>query len=157
MIATDLKGKRRQLNRVDNLHYLSHSDFMACVEEVRNVGSLRSKKAGHLGSVSETQESSSSGPSADEGQTDVGEQANQESKVSAARVPRELEDFVKLQDPSNIDRNKIALSKPSGSVVDIFRKISYLTEEHAKSQNRFHRSGIASKGIAIQMGAKTGR
>eukprot|EP00971_Amphidinium_carterae_P207144 4109612-Amphidinium_carterae.1 len=32
-----------------------------------------------------------------------------------------------------------------------------LTEEHAKSQNRFHRSGIASKGIAIQMGAKTGR
>eukprot|EP00971_Amphidinium_carterae_P092366 1828629-Amphidinium_carterae.1 len=32
-----------------------------------------------------------------------------------------------------------------------------LTEEHAKSQNRFHRSGIASKGTAIQMGAKTGR
>eukprot|EP00971_Amphidinium_carterae_P104962 2078503-Amphidinium_carterae.1 len=29
MIATDLKGKKRQLNRVDNLHYLSHSDFMA--------------------------------------------------------------------------------------------------------------------------------
>eukprot|EP00971_Amphidinium_carterae_P074919 1480466-Amphidinium_carterae.1 len=24
MIATDLKGKKRQLNRVDNLHYLSH-------------------------------------------------------------------------------------------------------------------------------------
>eukprot|EP00971_Amphidinium_carterae_P295453 5867860-Amphidinium_carterae.1 len=34
MMATDLKGKRRQLNRVDNLHYLSHSDFMACLMDL---------------------------------------------------------------------------------------------------------------------------
>eukprot|EP00971_Amphidinium_carterae_P043283 851592-Amphidinium_carterae.1 len=89
-------------------------------------------------------ESSSGGPSADEGQTrKVEEQTGEESKVSSARVPRELEDFVKLQDPSNIDRARIALSKPSGSVGEILKKIMSLTEEHAKSQNRFHRSGIA--------------
>eukprot|EP00971_Amphidinium_carterae_P169795 3364055-Amphidinium_carterae.1 len=61
MMATDLKGKKRQLNRVDNLHYLSHSDFMACLMDLyrkvdvlgqvteqalkKYVGSLRSKKA----------------------------------------------------------------------------------------------------------------
>eukprot|EP00971_Amphidinium_carterae_P281298 5585029-Amphidinium_carterae.1 len=66
MMATDLKGKRRQLNRVDNLHCLSHGDFMACLMDLyrkvdvfgqvteqalkKYVGSLRSKKTGHLGS-----------------------------------------------------------------------------------------------------------
>eukprot|EP00971_Amphidinium_carterae_P079443 1572004-Amphidinium_carterae.1 len=59
----------------------------------RYVGSLRSKQTGHLGSVSEKQESSSGGPSADEEQTRAVKQTSEESKVRSARVPRELEDF----------------------------------------------------------------
>eukprot|EP00971_Amphidinium_carterae_P341003 6479593-Amphidinium_carterae.1 len=90
MVATDLKGKQRQLNRVDNLHYLSHSDFMSCLIDAyrkvdvlgqvteqalkKYIGSLRSKKAGQLGSVAELQESSSAGPSADEGLAAIEEQ-----------------------------------------------------------------------------------
>eukprot|EP00971_Amphidinium_carterae_P332687 6466949-Amphidinium_carterae.1 len=33
LVATDLRGRRRFLNRVDGLHYLCHEDFMACLQD----------------------------------------------------------------------------------------------------------------------------
>eukprot|EP00971_Amphidinium_carterae_P013601 267943-Amphidinium_carterae.1 len=70
----------------------------------------------------------------------------------------ELEDFVLPTDPTNIDRTRIAFSRPNGRTGELFKKIAFLTEVYAKQQNsRFARSGIASTGVSIQMGVKTGR
>eukprot|EP00971_Amphidinium_carterae_P185565 3684459-Amphidinium_carterae.1 len=79
-------------------------------------------------------------------------------RTNLIRIPKELEDFVLPTDPTNLDRTRIALSKPTGKTGELFKKIAFLIEIYAKQQNsRFARSGIASTGVAIQMGAKTGR
>eukprot|EP00971_Amphidinium_carterae_P298087 5923183-Amphidinium_carterae.1 len=41
--------------------------------------------------------------------------------------------------------------------MEIHKKVMILTDMHEKSTNKFARSGIASQGTAIHMGAKTGR
>eukprot|EP00971_Amphidinium_carterae_P032729 644377-Amphidinium_carterae.2 len=41
--------------------------------------------------------------------------------------------------------------------MEILKKIMILTDMHEKSSNKFARSGIASQGTAIHMGARTGR
>eukprot|EP00971_Amphidinium_carterae_P159355 3158841-Amphidinium_carterae.1 len=33
LVATNLQGRKRFLNRVDALHYLCHDDFMACLSD----------------------------------------------------------------------------------------------------------------------------
>eukprot|EP00971_Amphidinium_carterae_P092433 1830052-Amphidinium_carterae.1 len=107
LVATDLKGKRRPLNRVDNLHYLCHEDFMACLKDVykrvdvlgqelalkKYVGSLRSKETGHLGSLAEAEEPSSCGTLADEGRRTEVDLTGTGMRANSTRVPRELEEF----------------------------------------------------------------
>eukprot|EP00971_Amphidinium_carterae_P208939 4145054-Amphidinium_carterae.6 len=169
MVATDQQGKRRSLSRVDGLHYLCHEDFMACLTDAykkvdvlgrvhqsalkKYVRGLKSKDKGLLGSLAEAEELSSGSTFADEGRSSNGARKGEKLRTNLIRVPKET-----VLDPSNIDRTRIALSKPTGNTGELFKKIAFLTEIHAKQHNRrFARSGIANKGVAIQMGAKTGR
>eukprot|EP00971_Amphidinium_carterae_P171042 3389705-Amphidinium_carterae.1 len=38
LVAINLQGRRRPLNRVDALHYLCHDDFMACLSDAYKKG-----------------------------------------------------------------------------------------------------------------------
>eukprot|EP00971_Amphidinium_carterae_P109230 2162985-Amphidinium_carterae.1 len=74
LVAIDLQGRRRSLNRVDALHYLCHDDFMACLSDAykkvdvlgkvhqsalkKYVASLKTGTSGSLGSLSENEDSS---------------------------------------------------------------------------------------------------
>eukprot|EP00971_Amphidinium_carterae_P203953 4047432-Amphidinium_carterae.1 len=117
---------------------------------------LQAKKKNALMSLSETDEQpgpSNSGLHAEkEGTPGVEIQ-----KACTIQAPKELEDFVLPQDPSNINRTRVALSDLSPHGMEILKKIMILTDMHEKSSNKFARSGIASQGTAIHMGAKTGR
>eukprot|EP00971_Amphidinium_carterae_P331585 6465245-Amphidinium_carterae.1 len=174
LVAIDLQNRRRSLNRVDGLHYLCHEDFMACLTDAykkvdvlgkvhqsalkKYVGSLKSENKGSLGSLSEMEESPSGGTLADEGRSSNRNKKEKGARTNLIRIPKELEDLVLPTDPTNLDRTRIALSKPTGKTGELFKKIAFLIEIYAKQQNsRFARSGIASTGVAIQMGAKTGR
>eukprot|EP00971_Amphidinium_carterae_P120397 2385397-Amphidinium_carterae.1 len=122
------------------------------------VASLKSRNSGSLGSLSENEDSSCGGTLANEGRTATRNKKGKGEQANLIRIPKELEEFVLPTDPTNIDRTRIALSKPNGKTGEIFKKIAFLTEIYAKQQNnRFARSGIASTGVSIQMGAKTGR
>eukprot|EP00971_Amphidinium_carterae_P099074 1959167-Amphidinium_carterae.2 len=148
--ATDLQGKRRSLNRVDGLHYLCHEDFMACLTDAY-------KKVDVLGKVHQRR---ITGITFGSRGILIWRGNNQEkgARTNLIRVPKELEDLVLPTDPTNIDRTRIALSKPNGKTGELFKKTAFLIEIYAKQQNsRFARFGIASTRVAIQMGAKTGR
>eukprot|EP00971_Amphidinium_carterae_P170267 3373490-Amphidinium_carterae.1 len=179
LVAIDKNGKRRPMTRYDALHYLiSYDDFVACMNDVytrvsvlgqvskgllmATLVKLQQKRKNALMSVSETGEHltpSESGSRADEEWEPENSSLEEHQKAYAMKVPKELEDFVLLQDPSNSNRTKVALADRSGNGPEIIKKIMALTDMHVKSLNKFARSGIASQaqGTAIQMGAKTGR
>eukprot|EP00971_Amphidinium_carterae_P009645 190486-Amphidinium_carterae.1 len=172
LVAVDPRGNRRPLKRYDGLHYLRYEDFVDCMNDVykrvdvvgqvtrellmTSLGKLQKTKQASLMSLSETDDQQAPSDSGSRVGSD-GEPGNGDQRASKIQVPKELEEFVLLQDPSNINRTKVALAdlKPHG--LEILRRIMILTDIHEKAINKFARSGIASQGTAIQMGAKTGR
>eukprot|EP00971_Amphidinium_carterae_P310677 6173518-Amphidinium_carterae.1 len=99
------------------------------------VASLKSGTSGSLGSLSENEESSCGGTSANEERAATRSRKGNGAQTNLIRIPKELEDFVLPTEPTNIDQTRIALSRPNGRTGEIFKNISFLTEVYAKQQN----------------------
>eukprot|EP00971_Amphidinium_carterae_P200571 3980211-Amphidinium_carterae.1 len=108
LVAIDLQGKRRPMKRYDGLHYLSYKDFVACMNDVYKrvdvVGQVTKELL--MSSLDEQQAPSDSGLHTEE----VGMPEVETQKACTIQVPKELEDFVLPQDPSSINRTRVALA-----------------------------------------------
>eukprot|EP00971_Amphidinium_carterae_P168023 3328960-Amphidinium_carterae.1 len=121
LVAVDSQGKKRPLKRYDGLHYLKYEDFVACMSDVykrvdvvgqvtrellmASLGKLQKKKQASLMSLSETEYPQAPSDSGSRVGSD-GELGNEDQRASSVQVPKELEEFVLLQDPQNINRTK---------------------------------------------------
>eukprot|EP00971_Amphidinium_carterae_P032730 644377-Amphidinium_carterae.3 len=123
LVAVDMQGRRRPMKRYDGLHYLSYKDFVACMNDVykrvdvvgqvtkellmSSLVKLQARKENALMSLSDTDEQ--------QAPSDSGLRAEKErmpevesQKACTIQVPKELEDFVLPQDPSSINRTRVA-------------------------------------------------
>eukprot|EP00971_Amphidinium_carterae_P075775 1497311-Amphidinium_carterae.2 len=158
LVAIDTRGHRRPMNRYDGLHYLKYDDFVACMNDVykkvnmvgqvtrellmSSLGKLQAKKKKNsLMSLSETDEQQAPFDSGLRAGTNGGPGAEGQI-ASNIQVPKELEDFVLPQDPSNINRTKMGAKTGRGTGFDA--EFKYVTKNTLDPQKEELRKALHS-------------